>query len=163
MSENPPTLHLLCGKIAAGKSTLAAKLVAIHHAVLISEDQWLDTLYGREISSLQDYVEYSGKLKKIMGPHIVTLLSAGVSVVLDFPANTLGQRKWMLDILNSADVSHQMHFLAIPDEVCLSRLRERNAKGEHPFATTEQEFRKFSEYFQPPTEEEGFNITHYDH
>lgn len=30
-----PTLHLLCGKIAAGKSTLAKALVAEHAAILL--------------------------------------------------------------------------------------------------------------------------------
>ncbi|KFF47391.1 MULTISPECIES: AAA family ATPase [Pseudomonas] len=33
-----PTLHLLCGKIASGKSTLAKTLAAEHAAIVLSED-----------------------------------------------------------------------------------------------------------------------------
>ncbi|WP_422063906.1 AAA family ATPase [Shimia sp.] len=38
MSAFTPTLYMLCGKIAAGKSTLAAKLATAENAVLIAED-----------------------------------------------------------------------------------------------------------------------------
>lgn len=31
-------LHILCGKMASGKSTLSKKLRDEHHAILISED-----------------------------------------------------------------------------------------------------------------------------
>ena len=33
-----PTLHFMCGKMAAGKSTLAKKLAEQHGAILICED-----------------------------------------------------------------------------------------------------------------------------
>ena len=36
-----PTLHLVCGKIAAGKSTLANRLANAPATVLISEDYWM--------------------------------------------------------------------------------------------------------------------------
>ncbi|MCF5552843.1 AAA family ATPase, partial [Pseudomonas syringae] len=40
-----PKLHLLCGKIASGKSTLAKSIATKHSAILLSEDQWLSRLY----------------------------------------------------------------------------------------------------------------------
>ena len=39
------TLHLVCGKIAAGKSTLTAELAAQPRTVLISEDFWTARLF----------------------------------------------------------------------------------------------------------------------
>ena len=36
-----PMLHFLCGKIGAGKSTLAAALASQPGALRISEDDWL--------------------------------------------------------------------------------------------------------------------------
>lgn len=45
------TLHLVCGKIAAGKSTLTSELARAQNTVLISEDKWLSTLYPGEIQS----------------------------------------------------------------------------------------------------------------
>jgi hypothetical protein len=37
------------------------------------------------------------------------LLNAGVSVVLDFPANTAEQRDWMRGILNATGAAHRLH------------------------------------------------------
>jgi predicted kinase len=47
MSGSNATLHILCGKIAAGKSTLSAKLGEAERTVVISEDRWIDRLYAR--------------------------------------------------------------------------------------------------------------------
>ena len=156
------TLHLLCGKIAAGKSTLAAELAAAPGTVLVSEDDWLDALFAEELSSAADYVRCASRLRAAMGPHITSLLNAGVSVVLDFPANTIETRAWMRGILESTDASHRLHLLTTPDALCLERLRQRNAGSDHPFQVTEAQFRRFAEYFQPPAPEEGFNLVVHD-
>jgi len=158
MHSETPTLHLLCGKIAAGKSTLSARLSQDKATILIVEDDWLNTLHPGEMSSISDYIKRMTNLRKLIGPHVVSLLNAGVSVVLDFQANTVDARQWMRELIDLASANHQLHFLDTPDEVCLSRLRARNAKGDHPFATTEEEFHRVSAYFVPPSPEEGFNI-----
>ena len=48
------TLHLICGKIAAGKSTLAAELASRPATLLISEDVWLSCLYKDEQKTIDD-------------------------------------------------------------------------------------------------------------
>ena len=93
----PATLHLVCGKIGAGKSTLCAKLAEQPATVLISEDSWLATLYPGEVAALTDYVRCSSRLKTAMAEHVQALLKAGVSVVLDFPSNTLAGTSLRLD------------------------------------------------------------------
>ena len=158
MPSQDPVLHLMCGKIAAGKSTLAARLADAEGAVLLSEDAWLATLFGDEMETLADFVRCSGKLRGIMEPHVAELLRAGVSVVLDFAANTVETRRWMRRIIDATGARHQLHLLAPPDAVCLARLHARNAKGEHPFAATEAQFEKVSKHFVPPSEEEGFVV-----
>ncbi len=158
MPPENPTLHILCGKIASGKSTLAEKLAAAPRTVRIAEDTWLDALYAHELRSLADYARCSTKLRSRMAPLVATLLDAGISVVLDFPANTVAQRRWMKDILDKTTAAHQFHVLEVPDEVCLARLRARNAEGAHPFAATAEQFHQFSKYFAPPTPDEGFNL-----
>ena len=151
-------LHFLCGKIAAGKSTLAHNLAANPMTVLVSEDHWLAHLYPGEIATLDDYVRCSKNLRNAMESHIVSLLGQGLSVVLDFPANTLRQRQWFRGICELTDARHQLHFLDVPDETCKQRLRERNAAGEHAFQTSDEEFDLFTSHFVPPTLSEGFNI-----
>ena len=83
-----PVLHLMSGKIASGKSTLAKSLAAGQSAILLSEDQWLSRLYPDQIKSITDYVRLARQIREVVGPLVADLLRAGVTVVLDFPANT---------------------------------------------------------------------------
>jgi len=106
-----PTLHLVCGKIAAGKSTLTSALVKRPNTVLVKEDYWLARLYPGEQNSLADYVRNSTRLRDAMAAHLVDLLRSGLSVVLDFPANTPASRAWMRTLFEQAGCAHQLHFL----------------------------------------------------
>ena len=152
------TLHLLCGKIAAGKSTLTVQLGREPSTIVMSEDTWMSGLFGPDLKGVADYVRLSGRLRDVAGPHVVALLRMGVSVVLDFPANTRALRAWMRTLFETADVDHRLHFLDVPDEVCRARLRERNASGLHDFAATDEEFELITSYFVAPSESEGFKI-----
>jgi len=162
MASNPPTLHMLCGKIASGKSTLARHLSDADGTVLLVEDAWLKPLFGDELKTLEDYTRCTRKLRAAMAPHVSALLNANVSVVLDFAANTPGQRAWMRGLLDASGAAHLMHVLNVSDARCLARLRARNAEGKHPFAVTEAEFDAFSSHFVRPTAEEGFDLVNYD-
>ena len=87
-----PTLYLLCGKVAAGKSALAQRLAARPGTLLISEDHWTSHLYADDLKTMDDYGRYSARLRAAMGPHIIDILRQGLSIVLDFPANTVRNR-----------------------------------------------------------------------
>jgi predicted kinase len=152
------TLHMLCGKMAAGKSTLTAELSRMPSTVVISEDFWLRRLFGPEMNDVADYVRYSRRLREAVAPHVQELLRIGVSVVLDFPANTLATRAWMKTLFDVAEADHCLHFLDVPDEVCKARLRARNAAGTHDFAASDAEFDLITSYFVPPSEAEGFKV-----
>lgn len=158
MKKQPTILHLVCGKIAAGKSTLTAQLASAPMTVLVSEDAWLSALYPGEIASLADYVRCTGRLRGVMGVHIEALLRAGLSVVLDFPANTPASRNWMRAIFTNAGAAHCLHYLNVPDEECKRRLRQRNAGGLHAFQTSDAQFDEITRYFVAPTADEGFNV-----
>jgi len=154
----PITLHLLCGKMAAGKSTQARKLASQPGTVLISQDEWLASLYPGELNTLEDYVRCSTRLNGVMAVHVEALLRAGLSVVLDFPANTVKSRQWMKAIFERTRVAHRLYYLDVPDAECKRRLRLRNESGSHEFAPSEADFDQFTRYFVPPAPEEGFNV-----
>jgi len=147
---------MLCGKIAAGKSTLAGRLARAPATVLLSEDQWLARLYPDEIASLADYARCSARLRDAMGAHVETLLRAGLSIVLDFPANTVANRQWMRSLFENAGADHRLHFLDLSDQVCRARLSRRNASGTHEYEVSDAEFDAFTRHFVPPSKEEGF-------
>lgn len=157
--NTPATLIFLCGKMAAGKSTLARDLAQRERAVLLREDEFLGRLFPGEITSIQAYVTCSSRLKTALAPHICALLSMGISVVLDFPGNTKAQRAWFRELVERANVPHELHFIDASDDVCKRQLKERS-KG-LPVGTrwtTDAEFDAMTSYFQPPSVDEGFNM-----
>ena len=154
-----PTLHFFCGKAGAGKTTVASRIAQEHRAVLISEDVWLIRLYGDQMKTFDDYIRVSTKVKTVIGPLTVDLLNAGLSVVLDFQANTKAGRAWFRSVFEQARCAHVLHFVSTSDKTCLERICLRNVErpeGSHHL--TEEQFFQISSYFEAPDETEGFNI-----
>jgi len=157
--SRPARLIFLCGKMAAGKSTLARALAIENDAVLLVQDEFLDSLFPGEITDIPGFVKYSSRLRDALAPHICALLSKRISVVLDFPANTRTQRAWFRVLFERAGVEHELHFVDAPDALCRSQLRARSADLPAGSAwTTDAEFEAITAYFQPPLEDERFNV-----
>jgi predicted kinase len=157
-TARPTTLYLLCGKIAAGKSTLGRRIAERPSTLLITMDHWMSILFPIENRTIEEFKRLSARLRAAMGPHVVDILRQDISVVLDFPANTVTWRSWMRSLISEAKVAHELHFLDFSDAICKGRLRERNAGGEHPYQVTEETFDSFTSYFVPPGLDEGFNV-----
>lgn len=154
-------LHFFTGKMAAGKSTLSKQIAANEKAVLICEDDWLTHLYEDEIGGLHDYVVYASKLKPLLNIHVANLLDSGVSVVLDFPANTRLQRQWFADLIDAGSYKHRLHYIEASDHQCLQQLRERSEGLADSAFSCEEMFHQMTRYFQAPEDDEPFNITVY--
>ena len=153
------TLFFFCGKMGSGKSTYAKKLAKELNAILLSEDEWLSTIFPEEINDIQDYIKYSSRLKLILKEHIKTLLKSGLSVVMDFPGNTINQRKWFKEIFLEELIPHKLIYLKAEALLCLKRIENRrnNSIKPSPFDTKEV-FYQITNYFQSPNPEEGFNL-----
>jgi predicted kinase len=152
------TLYLLCGKIAAGKSTLARRLATRPVTLLVAEDHWMSNLFSGDLRTIDDYVRCSARLRAAMGPLIVDILQRGLSIVLDFPANTVSNRNWMRSLNTQSGAAHELHLIDVADTISKQRLRKRNAGGEHPFQVSEADYDLFASYFVPPGPGEGFNV-----
>jgi predicted kinase len=155
-------LHMVCGKIASGKSTLTARLVDAPRTVLISEDKWMACLYPDEIHTLTDYASRAARMKTVLTEHIQALLAGGLSVILDFPFNTAGTRAWGRSLFEAVGCEHRLHYLDVSDKICKSRLMARNMSGEHPFQTSEEQYDQITRYFVVPVPDERFNMLVYD-
>ena len=145
--------------MAAGKSTYARTLAREREAVLLEEDHFLAALFPGEIHSIADYARCASRVRAALADHIVALLRSGVSLVLDFPANTRNQRLWFRQLIDRAQVAHELHYLDVSDEACKAQLRERS-KSLPPGSpwTSDAEFEEVTKYFQPPNENEGFKV-----
>ena len=64
----PAKLMFLCGKMAAGKSTLARDLAQRENAVLLVQDEFLEHLFPGEITDIAGFVRCSSRLKNALAP-----------------------------------------------------------------------------------------------
>jgi predicted kinase len=155
-------LFCFCGKMAAGKSTLAREIAQRENAVLLVQDEFLSKLFAEEIVDIPSYVKYSSRLNEALTPHICALLTSGISVVLDFPGNTRTQRAWLRALMESANVEHELHYVDTPDALCKRQLRQRNQGLSAGTAfTSEAEFEAITKYFQAPAADENFKVIHH--
>ena len=156
-------LIFFCGKMAAGKSTLARELAAREDAILLAQDELVEQLFPGEIVDIPTFITYSTRLKNGLTPIVNSILGKGVSVVLDFPGNTRRQRAWFRALIDAAGVAHELHFIDAPDELCKRQLKQRSAHLPAGTAwTSEAEFDMITAHFDPPSDSEGFTVIRHE-
>ena len=161
--SDPAKLIFMCGKMAAGKSTLARELAEQENAVLLVQDELLEHLFPGEITDIQGFVKCSSRLKNALAPHICALLTRRVSVVLDFPGNTRVQRAWFRSLFERATADHELHYVDSSDSLCKRQLKRRSedSPAGTPW-TTDAEFEAITAYFEPPSDDEGFKVVRHE-
>ena len=158
------TLHFVSGKAGAGKTTLARQIAEEAPALLICEDEWMLRL-ADPINSLEQYLRHAARIRSVIAPLCINLLKLGVSVVIDFAGNTIGDRQWVRSVFESAGADHRLHYLPVDDETCRARVHHRNvSKPEGLFfgAVTDQQLDEVNKFFTAPSAEEGFTILVHD-
>lgn len=157
----PPVLHVLCGKLASGKTRLAQQIAHELGAFFFSEDMWLARLFPGEIKSFDDYFSRSARFRAAIEPHIRALLECGNSVVLDFAGNSPRERAWARSLV-TVQGGAILHYIHAPDDLCKRQLQKRNEeRPEGSQITTEAEFDFITKYFVVPAPTEGFIIQEY--
>ena len=87
----------------------------------------------------------------------------GISVVLDFPGNTKAQRAWFRRLFEGANAEHELHFVDASDALCKRQLKDRTKDLPPGTAwTRDADFEAITVYFQPPSEDEGFNVVRHE-
>lgn len=152
-------LIFFCGKMGAGKTTLSKKIAEERSAILLSEDEWLAALYPGEITTLEQYVTCSSRLKPQIKSLVQSILKSGVDVVMDFPANTQRQRAWFKSIFEPINAPHELILIDVPDKVCLQRIAKRRVEQPERAKTDSPEiFEQVTRYFELPAADEGLRV-----
>lgn len=141
---------------------MARELSERENVVLLVLDELLAQLYPNEIVDIAGFITYSSRVKQALSGTIGALLAKQVSVVLDFPGNTRQQRAWFRELLTTSAVDHELHFIDADDDLCKRQLRQRSGDLTDGAAwTREADFDAITAYFDPPAEEEGFNVIYH--
>jgi predicted kinase len=155
------TLHFICGKAGAGKTT--RELGRTPPAVVFCEDEWIDTL-GFEIKSLENFQVASTRCRKLIAPLAGELLRMGVSVVFDFAGYTRKSRQWVRGIFEAAGAEHVLHVIEATDEQCLANIHRRNEEkppGIYSGYVSDETLHAVTAHFLPPQADEGFRVKVY--
>lgn len=155
---NEPTIHLMCGLVAAGKTTLARQLAGTLPAVRLSRDEWMLRLYGGRYDD-PTYVERLGPCTELLWDFALQIVTAGSSVVLDWNFWSRTRRAEARRRAQAAGVRLRLHWLDLPVEVAVERAGAR-LRQQPPDAhrIDEGSVRHFATIFEAPTIDEGIVI-----
>jgi predicted kinase len=154
------TLHVVCGKAGAGKTTMARALGQSLPAIVFCEDEWIATL-GFVVRSLEDYVAASSRCRAVIATLVPDLLRHGVSVVFDFAGNTVRGRAWVRSLFEAAGADHALHWIDASDAECLDGIHRRNLErpaGIYWGDVSDELFHAVNPHIVPPSPDEGFHV-----
>lgn len=157
---NKGTLFFFCGKMGAGKTTQARNIAIIQNAVLLSEDEWLKSLFPHKINSIEEYIDCSNIIKPLIKNLVQSILNTGTHVVMDYPANTRRQREWFRRVYTEIDAPHELIYIEASNELCLKHIKQRAVEQPQRAPTdTGEMFEQITKFFQEPEDDEGFKLT----
>lgn len=114
----------ICGKICCGKTTYAKRLCREKKAVLLSVDEEMLGIFGKDAGEKHD--EYTAKIKRLLLEKSLDLWDAGVSVVLDWGFWQKKDRADTKAFYQARGVPCFFHFLDVPDKIWRARIETRN-------------------------------------
>ena len=150
----------LCGKMAAGKSTLARDLAEREDAILLVQDEFLETLWPGEITDVPEFIDRSRRLRKALAPHISRSSVERHVRRTRLPRQDQGATCVVPRIIRARLCRTRgalCRCVRRPLQASTQKDRSRNLPPGTPW-TTDTDFEAITVYFQAPTEEEGFNV-----
>lgn len=151
-----PTIHLLCGMICSGKTTLAARIQRETGAFPLSVDELMLSLFEPYMGDA--YAPTLEKATEYLYRQAERLLCAGMDVTLDFGFWTPESRRTARARFEDAGFHVLLHYLPITPEEWERRVERRNAEvaaGKRFVYSLDANMRKtFPARFIPPTQEE---------
>lgn len=151
---------MLCGRLCSGKSTYSATLRDELGCVVLSVDELMIALLGRETGAMHD--EYVRRAKQYICGKAADIARAGADVVLDQGFWTRAERDSAREFFASRGVDCELRYLRITDEEWERRIAKRNAEvaaGRSDAYYVDDGLKaKFTAMFEEPTEDEADTV-----
>ena len=152
-------LILVCGPTGVGKTTYSLSLSKEIGAVRFSIDPWMQTLFAKDITSL----DYSWMIERVIRCYeqiwqvSEQILAFDGNVVLDLGFTTKEQRDIFSDRAKELDINSEIHYLEAPKDTRKKRVEKRNAEKDpsvYSFEVTDVMFNFMEPKFEAPNQEE---------
>ena len=152
-------LILVCGATGAGKTSYSITLAEDIDAVRFSIDPWMQTLYSKDMKSL----DFSWMMERVHRCYeqiwdvSKQILLLNGNVILDLGFTTKEQRDHFTSKAKELGVSSELHYLNIPMELRKKRVEERNKSKDpelYAFEVTDMMFNFMEPKFEVPDDEE---------
>ena len=159
-------IHLICGPIGAGKTTIAHKISKQHKAIRFSEDEWLDKLFVPDAPNglLDEPMHIIGawageryqRCRNQIWDMCAELLELDIDIVLDGASANKEQRDFIRKKASDTNVKFQLYYVTLDATVRKERVFQRNeAQGKtYSLEVTPDMFTHAESFFVPPSKEE---------
>jgi predicted kinase len=158
-----PTLHLISGLPASGKTTYATGLRAQVSGVLFILDRWLITAFGKFSLSAVGQNEHTRRVlacRELIWESASEHLQRSADVILDDGFFYREHRMFHVRLASELGASTRIHHVDAPLDVVRSRLERRNADlPRFNFHVDPATLEVFLEMFQRPSDDEGAEVT----
>lgn len=155
------TVHVMCGLVAAGKSTIARSVAAEVGAVRLSRDEWMLRLHGGRFDD-PSAVEFLERVDPLMWDVALDIATAGMPVLLDWNFWSRKRRAEARRRTGERALGLVVHWVDVSVDVAVRRAGQRQAKGPRDaYAISEAEVRHFATIFEPPTDDERLDVRHH--
>lgn len=162
-------IHLVCGPIGAGKTTIARSIANEFGAIRFSEDEWLEKLFVPDAPyGLMDEspdviaawaIEKYQRCRNQIWLVCQQLLSNRLPVVLDGAAATKEQRDQIRGKAEDSGVGFMLHYVTADQTTRRQRVLNRNTEKGMTYSlhVTEGMFDLMESFFETPSASELIN------
>lgn len=157
--NNMARLILVCGSTGAGKTTYSISLASEIRAVKFSIDPWMQTLFSKDMTSL----DYSWMIERVYRCYeqiwevSKQILALDGNLILDLGFTTKEQRQIFVSKAKELEVVAEVHFLDVPKDTRRQRVKQRNADKDpqlYSFEVTNMMFNFMESRFEAPDVQE---------
>jgi len=150
-----PTLYLTCGLPGAGKTSLAKTIEHGLSVLRLTGDDWMHRLYPGISTPEAELGPCRGRVEQLQWQIALQVLPLDCSVVVDWGVWSRAERDACREEARAAGARVVLCFLDVPFEQLWARVAHRNAaRPADTFEISRNDLLRWSELFEPPTDEE---------
>ena len=151
------TIHLMHGFIGFGKTTIAKKLARELPAVRLNNDEFMESLYGRNPPA-EMFQEYYDRIDDLLWSLAEQITKVGIDVIMDIGFWSKETRAKVFARAKTITEGVIFHSVRCDMETAKQRMLTRTASDKSELQIDEAAFDKFRAQFEPMEESEGYEI-----